>query len=205
MKLFEQLHHHFVSTLLKAICLVCMLTATSHASADQYTIDSTHTFVEWRVQHLGYSWLYGRFNTIKGNFYWDEKNPQNSKIDIEIDMLSLDSNHAERDKHLRSKKYLNIDANPVATFKSTAYEGDSNGGTLSGMLTLNGVSQEITFKVERVGEGSDPWGGYRVGFIGYYTLDKKDFGYTYELGPSSEKIELELGIEGIRKNKHVKR
>ncbi|MGV6807066.1 MAG: YceI family protein [bacterium] len=183
----------------------CLLLSFSAVSwADEYLIDDTHTFVEWRVQHLGYSWLYGRFNDIRGRFVWDEQSPEDSVIEVEIQTGSLDSNHALRDKHLKGQKYLETKAFPVATFKSTSYKGDANVGTVEGELTLHGVTRRISFDVQRLGQGNDPWGGYRVGFIGRITLDRRDFGIMENIGPSSWLVELDLGIEGIRQNKPLR-
>ena len=88
---------------------------------------------------------------------------------------------------------------PDAGFESTGYTGDAESGTLEGMLTLHGVTKPISIDLRKIGEGKDPWGGYRAGFIGTVTLTRKDFGIDYNLGPASETMELELGIEGIRK------
>lgn len=165
------------------------------AEAANYIIDPTHTFVEFRIQHLGYSWLYGRFNDIKGRFVYYEDKPGKSSFNIEISTNSLDSNHAERDKHLKGSDFLDVVKFPKATFKSTSFDGVK----LVGDLTLHGVTKEIVIDVKKVGEGMDPWGGYRAGFIGTTKLDRTDFGISYDLGPSSNVMDLELSIEGIRK------
>ena len=167
--------------------------------AADYAIDTAHSFVEFRIQHLGYSWLYGRFNRFSGHFRYDADNPQASAISVSIDTASVDTNHAERDKHLRGSDFLDVATYPEATFESTKYTGDAQSGTLEGMLTLHGVTKPISIHLEKLGEGNDPWGGYRAGFIGTTTLTRRDFGISYNLGPASETMELELGIEGIRK------
>ncbi len=169
------------------------------AHTAEYRIDPSHSFVEFRIQHLGYSWLYGRFNNISGTFSHDADAPQRNKISVEIDTASVDTNHAERDKHLRTMDFLNVQKFPKATFESTKYVGSVEEGVLHGMLTLHGVSKPIEISIKKLGEGKDPWGGYRAGFAGTVTLVRKDFGMAYDLGPKSEAMELELGIEGIRK------
>ncbi len=167
--------------------------------AAEYEIDPAHSFVEFRIQHLGYSWLYGRFNTIKGVFSHDPAAPEKNTISLEIDTASVDTNHAERDKHLRNEDFLDVTSYPTATFQSTAYTGSAEEGVLEGVLNLHGVSKPIEIHVKKLGEGEDPWGGYRAGFIGTFKLTRKDFGMAYNLGPKSEDMQLELGIEGIRK------
>ena len=172
--------------------------ATLPAVAAEYTVDEDHSFVQWRIQHLGFAWMYGRFNELSGTFHYDADRPGESRVEVEIATASVDSNHAERDRHLRSADFLNVEAYPTATFRSTAYEGDAEGGVLKGELTLHGVTRPIEIELTRIGEGEDPWGGYRVGFLGTTTLTRADFGMEYDLGPSAESLELELSIEGIR-------
>ncbi len=166
--------------LMKSIVLATALTITllsAHTHAADYKVDvkGAHAFVQFKIKHLGYSWLLGRFNTFDGNFNWDAKKPNNSAINIEIQTASLDSNHAERDKHLKGRDFLNVKKFPTATFKSTRFieEKDGNGYILTGDLTLKGITKSISFDVEKVGEGIDPWGGYRVGFEGdvYFPKD----------------------------------
>ena len=187
--------------LLAAVLLAS--TVTTHAA--DYKIDDTHSFVQFRTKHLGYSWLYGRFNISGGHFSYDPAKPESSKITVDIDVASIDSNHELRDEHLRNK-YLFTDKQPNASFTSTAYQGDANSGTLTGELQLNGVKKPVTIPVKKIGEGSDPWGGYRVGFEGNLTIDARDYGYTYQLGEQSFIIDLQLGIEGVQSapasNKH---
>ncbi len=173
--------------------------ATQPVQAADYKIDPSHSFVEFRIQHLGYSWLYGRFNTISGSFSHDPNAPEDNKISVEIDTASVDTNHADRDKHLRNEDFLHVRKFPKATFESIKFIGSVDEGVLHGTLTLNGVSKPVEIKVRKLGEGKDPWGGYRAGFVGTVKLVRKDFGMTYQLGPQSEDMELELGIEGIRR------
>lgn len=167
--------------------------------AAEYEIDPSHSFVEFRIQHLGYSWLYGRFNSITGSFSHDPNAPQDNRISVEIDTASVDTNHAKRDTHLRNEDFLDVKKFPKATFESTKFIGSAEEGILRGTLTLHGVSKPIEIKVTKLGEGKDPWGGYRAGFVGTVKLVRRDFGMTYPLGSNSEDMELELGIEGIRK------
>ncbi len=171
------------------------------ALAENYAIDTkgAHAFVQFRIKHLGYSWLVGRFNTFEGNFSYDEINPDTASVNVTIDTASVDSNHAERDKHLRSDDFLNVEKFPQATFKSTSYKELEDGkAELTGDFTLNGVTKPITIAVEHIGAGEDPWGGYRRGFYGTTSFKLKDFNIKKYLGPASETVELMLGVEGIR-------
>ena len=182
-----------------ALAATAFVFAAQASQAADYRIDAGHSFVQFKVSHIGVSWMIGTFDTLSGSFKYDpDAGPGGQSISVEIDTASVDTGHAERDKHLRSADFLNVDAFPTATFVSTGYEGDAEGGTMTGDLTLHGVTKPIAIAVKTVGEGKDPWGGYRAGFEGTVSLTRKDFGMGYNLGPAAESMELFLFIEGIR-------
>lgn len=190
------------NTFLSTLLLLMITSVSSHGYAADYVIDNkgAHAFIQFKIKHLGYSWLLGRFNTFDGEFSYDEKNPSAARIVVNIDPASIDSNHAERDKHLRSKDFLNVSKYPTAKFISTSFKETGDGkAELKGNLTLHGVTKPITIAVEHIGHGPDPWGGYRRGFAGTTKFALKDFGIDYDLGPASQEIHLFLSIEGIRK------
>jgi polyisoprenoid-binding protein YceI len=188
---------------MKKLLLATAMTAgfSVAANAADYKVDTdgAHAFIQFKISHLGYSWLYGRFNTFDGQFSYDAEKLNDSKINLVIDTASIDSNHTERDKHLRSADFLNVSKFPNATFNSTKIvEKEGDNFDLHGMLTLNGVSKEVVIAAEKMGEGSDPWGGYRAGFAGSTSFALKDFGINYDLGPASSTVYLDLTVEGIR-------
>ncbi|HTF84016.1 MAG TPA: YceI family protein [Cellvibrio sp.] len=175
--------------------------ASLPALADKYVIDTkgAHASINFSIQHLGYSYLTGRFNNFSGDFTYDPKDVAASTINVTIDTTSVDSNHAERDKHLRSSDFLNVEKFPKATFVSKKIvPDDGDEFDIIGDLTLNGVTKSITIEVDKVGEGKDPWGGYRVGFEGETEIALKDFNITKDLGPASQTVKLELHVEGIK-------
>lgn len=183
-----------------AAVLAAALTLSGQARAADYVIDTAkaHASIEFRIKHLGFSWLTGRFDTFGGTFTFDEANPAASKVQVEVDTASVNSNHAERDKHLRSKEFLDVADFPKATFESTSVKLNGDKATITGNLTLHGVSKPIEIEAQRVGGGADPWGGYRDGFSGTTRLALKDFGINFDLGPNSKEVELQLNIEGVR-------
>jgi len=186
---------------LNSLVAVVLLLGTWQApvQAAEYQLDPAHSFVEFRVQHLGYSWLYGRFNDVSGSYSYDPENPEATEINVEVKTASVDTNHAKRDKHLRSEDFLHVDEFPTARFEGTGYTGTAEKGVMEGRLTLHGVTRAVSIEVEKLGEGEDPWGGYRSGFIGTMTIDRGDFGIDYpDLRPTSWQIHFELGIEGVR-------
>ena len=171
------------------------------AMAADYAIDKQgqHAFVNFKISHLGYSWLYGTFKDFDGTFSYDAANPEASKVNVTLKTASVDTNHAERDKHLRSADFLNVSKHDTATFESTSVKSTGEGSAdVTGNLTLNGVTKPVVIAAKFIGEGQDPWGGYRAGFEGTTTLKLKDFDITKDLGPASETVELIISVEGIR-------
>jgi polyisoprenoid-binding protein YceI len=191
-----------MKTRFAAVLAFASFVAAVPVRAADYVIDTkgAHAFIQFKISHLGYSWLLGRFNDFGGTFSYDEKNPAASKVEVTIKTASIDSNHAERDKHLRGKDFLDVDKYPTARFVSTAYEPKGDGkAVLKGDLTLHGVTKPVAIDVEHIGAGPDPWGGQRRGFAGTTTLTLKDFGIDYNLGPAARQVELFLSVEGIQK------
>ncbi|NTS75589.1 YceI family protein [Catenovulum sp. SM1970] len=170
--------------------------------ANDYIIDTkgAHASIEFKIKHLGYSWLTGRFNRFDGEFSYDASKPEQAQITVNIDPASIDSNHAERDKHLRSGDFLSVTNHKTSKFVSTQVKDQGNGKlSITGDFTLHGVTKSIEIDAQKVGEGKDPWGGYRVGFTGTTEIALEDFGIKNTLGPDSANVYLSLNIEGIRK------
>lgn len=185
-----------------ALLLASVLALSGPAMAADYEIDTkgAHASINFRIPHLGFSWLTGRFDTFTGSFSYDPENPAAAKISVDIDTASVNSNHAERDKHLRSADFLDVAKFPKATFVSKKITLDGEGkAKIVGDFTLRGVTKEIVIDATVVGGGEDPWGGYRQGFAGTTKFALADYGIMKELGPASKEVELDLHVEGIRK------
>ena len=181
------------------VALALGISAPLHAA--EYTIDTkgAHASISFQIQHLGYSWLKGRFNTFDGTFTYDATKPQDAHVNVTIDAASVDTNHAERNKHLRSADFLETDKFPEAKFVSTAVTvSDGNKAQISGDFTLHGVTKAIVIDAVLIGEGKDPWGGYRAGFEGKTVIALKDFNVKMDLGPASSEVEIFLSVEGVR-------
>lgn len=186
--------------LLRIIALTIVLGAPSLSAAADYLIDTekAHAFIQFRIKHLGYSWLLGRFNDFDGTFSYDEADPAASKVEVTIKTASVDSNHAERDKHLRGEEFLEVDKFPQATFVSTGFtENDDKTAVLTGNLTLHGVTRPVSLAVKPIGHGPDPWGGKRRGFEATTALKLADYNIDFDLGPAAREVELFLSVEGI--------
>lgn len=183
-----------------ALALGSMIFAGQAVAAD-YAIDTKgqHAFVNFKISHLGYSWLWGTFKEFDGSFSFDAEQPEASKVNVTLQTASIDSNHAERDKHLRSDDFLNVSEHPTATFESTSVKPTGEGtADITGDLTLNGVTKPVVIAAKFIGEGKDPWGGYRAGFEGTTTLKLKDFDIKMDLGPASQTVDLIISVEGVR-------
>lgn len=175
------------------------LSGSLYAADYQIDKEGQHAFVNFKTGHMGFSMLHGRFNDFDGTFSWDAENPEDSKINVTIKTASVDSNHAERDKHLRSDDFLNADKYPEATFVSTGVEmtGEDT-AKVTGDFTFNGVTKPVVIDARFIGEGDDPWGGYRAGFEGTTSIKLADYNVSMDLGPASAVVELDLTVEGIR-------
>jgi polyisoprenoid-binding protein YceI len=187
---------HLFATLLGASLFI-----PTAANAADYVIDTkgAHASIQFSVSHLGYSFVVGRFNEFDGTFSFNAAKASDAKVAVKINTNSLDSNHAERDKHLRSEDFLNTAKFPEAKFVSTSVADKGNGDLwITGDLSLNGVTKPVTIKAHTVGEGQDPWGGYRAGFVGSTEFAMKDFGIKMDLGPASANVKLDLVVEGIK-------
>ncbi|MCF6194597.1 MAG: YceI family protein [Kangiellaceae bacterium] len=189
---------------MKKYLLAASLLATSFSAitnAADYVVDyaGAHASINFKVQHLGYSWLTGRFDKFEGKFSYDAKDVSASKIELTIDTTSINTNHAEREKHLRSADFLEVNKFASATFVSSSVAEKADGKLeIKGALTMHGISKEITIDAIKIGEGKDPWGGYRAGFSGTTEITMKDFGIKMDLGPASAKVFFDLHIEGVK-------
>ncbi|MDN4503634.1 YceI family protein [Alteromonadaceae bacterium BrNp21-10] len=183
---------------MKKLLLAAALLASAHvASAADYVIDTkgAHASIQFKVSHLGYSYVTGRFNTFDGKFSYDAAKPEASTISVNIDTTSVDSNHAKRNQHIRGDDFLKADDFATAQFISTKVvdKGDDK-LAIHGNLTLLGVTKPIVIDATKIGEGKDPWGGYRAGFEGTTSIQMGDFGVKMDFG----KVEFDLIIEGIK-------
>jgi len=182
--------------------LIILSLMLSTVQAAEYAIDKKgmHASIQFKISHLGYSWLWGRFNDFNGTIEYDKDKPEASKVEVTINTASVDSNHALRDKHLRGDEFLDVSKFPKSTFVSTAFiPGENGAAQVKGNFTLRDVTREITINVKKIGEGKDPWGGYRIGFEGITRIAMADYGIVKNLGPATKELDLILSIEAIRK------
>ncbi|MEQ7919981.1 YceI family protein [Xanthomonas sp. WHRI 1810A] len=191
---------------LAALALGTALLSAGQAMAADYTIDKEgqHAFINFKISHLGYSFIYGSFKDWTGTFSFDAAKPEDSKINIDVKTASVFTNHAERDKHISSKDFLDVASFPDAKFVSTSVKttGKNADGKVTadvtGDLTMHGVTKPVVVKTTFLGEGKDPWGGYRAGFEGTTSIKRSDFGKMMDLGPQSDTLDLIISFEGVK-------
>lgn len=181
--------------------LTACLAAARPAVADDYTLDKAHAAVVFSISHMGMSVTYGRFNAITGNYTLDPDAAKCAfKVSIKTD--SVDTNNADRDKHLRSPDFLNAGEFPLISFESTKVaahqDGEKTVYDVTGKMTMHGVTKEITLPLKKLGEGG---GGrqYRSGFVCETTLKRSDYGMTNMLPGVGDEVEIKISFEGIRK------
>lgn len=164
-----------------------------------WKLDPAHTLVEFSVKHLMITTVKGRITDVEGTVYTDERNPQNSSVEVTLKGATIDTRNDQRDTHLRSVDFLNTDTFPEIRFTSTRIEGDKDRFKLTGDLTIRDVTREVTLDVEYGGRTRDPWGGERVGFSANGKIDRRDFGLIWnqalETGGVAVGHDIKINIE----------
>lgn len=148
-----------------------------------WQLDPAHTTIEFAVKHMMFTTVRGRFKSFTGTVRVDEKNPNNSEVDVSIDAASLDTGVADRDTHLRSADFLDVERYPKLTFRSTRVEGaHKNEGDrfrVTGDLEIRGKAMPVTLDATFEGVGKDPWGKQRAGFAARTEIDRREWGLRW--------------------------
>lgn len=175
-----------------------MSTVTAPART-QWTIDAVHSNVEFSIRHLMIATVKGRFSDVAGTVVIDDADPTQSEIDVRIGVASIDTRVAQRDEHLRSADFFDVATFPTLTFKSRKVAVDDNRLTVTGDLTIRGVSREVVLDVTSHGQQKDPWGGERAGFEATGKIKRSDFGLTWnqalEAGGVAVGDEVKISID----------
>jgi polyisoprenoid-binding protein YceI len=190
---------------------LALLGAAMAAQANEvetYGIDNTHSFANWTIRHV-VSKTSGTFPDVKGIIVIDRTDLSKSSVEARINVLSVSSNHAKRDEHIRTKEeYLDGGHFGEMQFISTSVEAkNANEGILHGKLTMHGVTREIAFPFKLLGFGSDPWGGKRMGVEAHTGIKASDYGFGWGTKPDApvgDDIEITLLIEGVKNSPDYK-
>jgi polyisoprenoid-binding protein YceI len=170
--------------------------------AGTWAIDPVHSEVGFTVRHMMVSKVRGKFTAFSGQFVTGA-DPLDSSVTATVELGSIDTGNVDRDNHIRSADFFEVDAHPVMTFRSTGVRPNGDGYALDGELTLKGVTRPLTLDVELGGFGPDPYGGVRSGFTAVGEIKRSDFGVDFnavlETGGVvvGDKITLLLEIEGV--------
>lgn len=187
------------SILIVTLLSFCQAGLAEKTASGQYKIDQTHSSIQFTVSHLGVSELSGRFNKFSGDLKIDRTGK--SAVNMVVKTSSVDTNHAARDKHLRSPDFLNAKQYPSMKFVSESVKFNKQGepARLIGKLTLHGKTLPVEWAVSKVGAGKDPWGGYRAGYNAVATIKRSSYGMKYMLGGVGDKIKIMIKLEAIKK------
>ncbi len=184
---------------------VAVLCWAGLAGAAEYTIDKSHSSVNFQIKHLAISKVNGSFDDFSGSFSFDPQNPGSLQAKAVIQTASVDTDDEKRDAHLRNEDFFDVEKFPTMTFESTKVTmKNATEGTVDGNLTMMGVTRPVTLDLEILGTVKDPWGNERAGASLSGKINRKDWGLTYNSALETgglvlgEDVKISLEIEGIR-------
>ena len=168
-----------------------------------YSIDKAHSEVSFQVRHL-LTKVRGRFSDFNGTIEFDVENPERSLVDVEIRAASIDTNERDRDAHLRSADFFDVEKIPVLTFRSTKIRRYSDERfAVTGDLTIHGVTRSVSFEASLLGTAKDPWGNERIAFEAETTINRKDFGLTWNAALETggflvgDDVKISLSVQAV--------
>ncbi len=189
-------------TKMPSVILAGVLAAAAPAlAAENYQFDKAHTTVGFQIRHI-FTMVSGKFTDFSGTIQVDRANPEKSSVEFTIQAKSIDTSEPRRDDDLRSANFFDIANHPTITFKSTSVKANGKESFLvTGDLTMHGVTKPVTLPVTLLGEGKDPWGNEKMGLETAVTLNRKDFGLTWNKTLESggllvgDEVKVQIAIE----------
>lgn len=169
-----------------------------------WKIDPAHTGVEFSVKHMMIATVKGRFADVAGTVTIDDAHHGRGAADITINTASIDTREPQRDAHLKSADFFDVEKYPTITFRSTRLDGTSEAFTMTGDLTIHGVTRPIALDVTHEGRGKDPWGGERVGYSATGRIKRSEFGLTWNAALETggflvgDDVKITLDIELVK-------
>lgn len=182
-----------------AVVLLAAGGSSPARAADDYAIDPTHSGVNFKISHLGLSWVSGRFDDYSGSFAIDSSDPAKCAFELTIKADSIDTNNKNRDGHLRGPDFFNAKQFPVISFKSTSVEASKDGYQVTGDLTLHGVTRSVNFALTGGKKAEFPKGIQRTGFSTEVTIKRADFGIDKFAGAVGDDVHVAISFEGTKK------
>jgi len=180
-------------------------TATTTNKTTTYRIDKAHSEAVFQVRHL-LTKVRGRFSDFEGEIDYDEQNPEQSYVNATIQAASVDTNERDRDAHLRSADFFDVEKFPTLTFKSTRVTRKGNNSfDVTGDLTIHGVTRPVTLSSTFLGQAKDPWGNERIAFEAETTINRKDFGLLWNAALETggflvgDEVKISLSVQALPK------
>jgi len=171
-----------------------------------WRIDPAHSRVGFGVRHMMFSTVKGSFPGVDGKIVLNEEDVTDSEVEVRIDASSIDTANQDRDKHLRSDDFLDVESHPHITFRSTGVRQEGDRLSVSGDLTIRGATRPVELEAEKLGGGLDPWGNQRVGFSAATRINRKDFGLTWNQALEAggvlvgDEVRIALDIQAVEES-----
>jgi len=180
--------------------------ATLQSAVSTWNLDPVHSVAEFKVKHMMISNVKGQFTAITGTLAYDEQDVTNSRVEASIDATSINTRDPQRDAHLKSADFFEVEKYPVLTFRSTGIQRTGDGElAVTGDLTMHGVTKQVVFDVEGpTPSGKDPWGNTRVGLSATTKINRKDFGLTWNAALETggilvgEEVTITLDVQFVK-------
>ena len=188
----------------RSLLIAALFAATPLFAAETFKIDGVHSLADFRVRHM-MSNVTGKFGAMEGTVNLDRANPAKSSVDFTINTSSINTANENRDKHLRSADFFDVEKYPTITFKSTKVTpAGKDLYNVTGNLTMRGVTKEVTLPVTFLGFAKDPWGNERAGFELETTLNRKDYGINWNKALDqggfllADDVKVSISIEAVK-------
>lgn len=175
-----------------------------------WQLDPAHTTIEFAVKHMMFTTVRGRFKSFSGTVHVDERNPDKSRVEVCIDAASIDTGVADRDAHLRSADFLDVENQPTITFRSTRVDGthkkEGERFTVTGDLEIRGTAIPVTLEATFEGVGKDPWGKQRAGFAARTEIDRREWGLRWNQALETggvlvaNKVRIEVEAQAVKQS-----
>jgi polyisoprenoid-binding protein YceI len=189
-----------------AVLAAGLAQAAPAAATDLYELDPVHSSVAFGVRHMVITTVKGKFNKFSGRILYDPENLAQSSVEVKIETASIDTDNEKRDGHLRSPDFLEVEMHPEIAFKSTRIEKSGDGFVAHGQLTIRGVTKDVAIPFTLAGPVKDAWGGLRIGAEGQLTIDRRDWGLTWNQALEAggvlvgNDVRIELNVQAVKRS-----
>lgn len=185
------------------LALILCLTGFSFSpvtAADTYQLDTSHSYILFRIKHFGIGYSYGGFQNPTGKLVIDDNAPTNNEVEIEVQSKTVSTWFEKRDNHIKSPDFLNVSKYPIVSFKSRSVRKTGQDQyEIAGDLIFLGKKRPLTITAIQTGKGKDPWGSHRIGYETTFTIKRSEFGMTFMMGGLSDEVQLTVSVEGVRR------